>query len=384
MAPKKDQQKGGKADADKAAGSLNEQPRASGSEINPEATAASEQESGTGASPEAQSMTIDPHQLVKDLTAALDSRVPRPQAVGARSGRLANSAAPSVASSAVSGIGVRRSHPQSSTAPPAKRAHVEDPDWAVEDLVIDEESEEEAREIEGLKRLRFKTPASINRRVKAARDDLLKATPEELNKALVGFVEAKCDQFNSHLSTVRSEARNAARQTAGRLNSLASSIERIEGFSRTAAQDREPIALKSQWQADCRLPWESLADVEYVGSSRQLRSTLEQYVCRFVDLAPDVIASFLEHLVGEGLRGRLYMPDSPAKVVWGVLAEPLPEFVPRLFSTLSASEASLRGPGEGPDERFRHTNPQPDGRPCVDGSATGSYAYGQRSHHVSG
>jgi hypothetical protein len=69
----------------------------------------------------------------------------------------------------------------------------------------DEEADEEYEV--GLRRLRFKTPESIRRRLSDSRRALEAVGNSPFGRATMAFIEANSDKMVSHLSTIRSEAR---------------------------------------------------------------------------------------------------------------------------------------------------------------------------------
>jgi hypothetical protein len=81
----------------------------------------------------------------------------------------------------------------------------------------------------------------------------------------------------------------------------------------------------------------------YVGRHPQLLLTFELYVGQFIDVVPDVVASYTEATIGPGLAGHLYHYSSVARVSWGVLAEPAPEFYFRTFESFMRERPRFQG-----------------------------------------
>lgn len=220
-----------------------------------------------------------------------------------------------------------------------------DPDQQQEDEE-DELFPAEDREIRGrpsLTRTRFKTPASVKRRVRAAREDLLKCDENELRCAIVEMLEAKTGELQSNLSVVRSELRGFRREALGRLDSMRGLLEDVQQLAATAAADRKLGTVKTEWEEQLRVPWAQHDDVLRVERSPQLRRTLNDYVDRFVESAPNVAKDFLRRLFTRELSGQYLQPGSTTRVVWGLAYQPLPPFVLDSFRHLLDSRDSLSG-----------------------------------------
>jgi hypothetical protein len=194
-----------------------------------------------------------------------------------------------------------------------------------------------------LQRLRFKTPASIRKRVKAARESVLSCPEEEYREASVGYADARIDEVRSNLATVRSELRDFRRETVGRLDSMAALLREIKELSSTAAQAQAPVAVRLQWEEALRIPWGTETDVRLVETNRQLQKTLEQYCARFIDSFPRFEKSYIDCLFTRELASHFLQPGSTPKVVWGLLYEPLPEFVTRVYRATIRDRPELAG-----------------------------------------
>jgi hypothetical protein len=144
----------------------------------------------------------------------------------------------------------------------------------------------------GLRRLRFKTPQSIRRRLSDSRRALEAVGNSPFGRATMAFIEANGDRMTSHLSTIRSEGRkhqvrflvsnlsilnptlivwqfalnctlcpSMQSVLAGRLQAISSQLDHINTFVQMTAAGEDPISVKAAWMADLKLPWESTEDM---------------------------------------------------------------------------------------------------------------------------
>jgi hypothetical protein len=249
----------------------------------------------------------------------------------------------------------------SETSPPAKRtrSHDREEDAARgrdelnqcfvaggdESLDLEDEDEEEETPRRVISRSRFKTPATVRKRVAAAREKFVNCEESEVRAAALELFEARSDEHRSNLSVVRSELTAFKRETLGRLSSMQRMLEEIKGLASTAAADRDLGSLKTDWEEQLRLPWTKEEDLDYVEDSPQLRRTLSEYVVRFVELAPNVVRDYVNKLFTRELSGHYLQPGSSPHVVWGLAYKPLPAFVLSTFRHLVDSKPVLTGQG---------------------------------------
>jgi hypothetical protein len=112
-----------------------------------------------------------------------------------------------------------------------------------------------------IRRLRFKTPPSIRRRVQSSRK-ALEESVEPIGRAALTFVESKSDVLCSHLTTIRSEQRKAHHEVSGRLKAISDQLEQVAKNSLMAAASQHPLTLKATWAADLKLPWTTIEDMQ--------------------------------------------------------------------------------------------------------------------------
>jgi hypothetical protein len=208
---------------------------------------------------------------------------------------------------------------------------------------LDEEEEDDDETGETISRLRFKTPATIRRRLKTALERAKTAEGDDRHAALVELELAHQAETKSHLSVIRSEMLAGFREINGRLNRLTGVADATLSFSKTAAAEKDPVTQKVEWEKDLGLPWATREDLEAVRDSRQLRGVFEMYLSRFLPLTPDVAHEFFERCFTDELAGGHVMPTMAPRVTWGILLEPLPVFVERAYMTLIRSKPRFEG-----------------------------------------